>query len=88
MEYSGAEIRVVGLLWRGGGDEEECWTTKTPSSQTSGCRGTEESWLIHLYWNCHTEQIMRIKQKLDAQARSDAIVDVGRALLSQTKTMR
>jgi len=23
MEYSGAEIRVVGLLWRGGGDEEE-----------------------------------------------------------------
>jgi hypothetical protein len=70
MEYSGAEIRVVGLLWRGGGDEEEV-DDEDPLQP--------DEWLpreVLAYpplLELPREQIMRIKQKLDAQARSDAI---------------
>ena len=74
MEYSGAEIRVVGLLWRGGGDEEEV-DDEDPLKP--------DEWLpreVLAYpplLELPREQIMRIKQKLDAQARSDAI-ELGR----------
>ena len=68
MEYSGAEIRG-GPARRGGGDEEEV-DDETPSSR---------EWLpreVLAYpplLELPREQIMRIKQKLDAQAKSDAI---------------
>ena len=75
MEYSGAEIRVVGLLWRGGGDEEEV-DDEDPLKP--------DEWLpreVLAYpplLELPREQIMRIKDKLDAQAKSDAI-ELGRA---------
>ena len=82
--YPGAEIRVVGLLRRGGGDEEEV-DDDDPLKPDEWL--PRESWLIHLCWNYQGEQIMRIKQKLDAQARSDAI-ELGGSTPSPTKTAR
>ena len=63
MEYSGSEIRVVGLLWRGGADEEV-------DDEEDPLQPDE--WLPRIVLaepallDLPREKIMAIKQKLDA----------------------
>lgn len=71
MEYSGAEIRVVGLLWRGGGDAEELEEDERPlkADEWLPREVLAEPALLEL----PRSAIMKIKREADAQEKADAV---------------